>query len=495
MMSSAKKNCSSDSDELVTATKWEGPEPDWKQEFPYQKTGHISPDTVKEFTDYTKIHHRADEPLENWNRFDKFTTFDETQKADLVRLALVDVIHQRQFQTRAIGAGITNQGWNSIHPDYYQEYYSWMFPTTTTSTTTTTTTPDQPQQPPQPHQPPNPTPIQTANIMAPYPPTPIMVTDYGESFSSKTMTRTRVENPTDIDLGFPALLPFGPEVDTQSWMASIDRIPAQLFSRKICRRVYETLNKAVIITNLPQLYEQKATELAQNRRDIAEGKEPTYKDIACEGSEVALRALQDKPRTADQIQDQKQRRENFTVSAQPHECHYPLYFWTIPYLADLSQSEVHDLKRDGVLPRQKTIPADPENPEGETKQIGAYSDPPHPYGECFFRIGETDNGHSIRVRAKLYYQYMLTNRDDSPLYLFESNLYKSRLASTIPTLFHPPTWLVADLVRDVLPIPRRPPFQWFLQGMFINSDNIQSHRDGRVIQRTFCSLYSIIDVG
>jgi len=436
-MMSKKSSTSSE-----TSHKWEGPEPDFKMELPNMKAGQIPHNIIKQYADFTKMHHRSDEPLANWTRFDKWSTFDESSYADLIRLSLIDVLHQRQLQKTAIKAGVTSKGWDSISPQYYEKYYSWMF-----GPEYATKAPEEP--------------IQKADVMATYPETPITVTDYGPAMTKDTMKRTRVEKPTDVDLGFPSILPLGLE-NNYSWIASIDRIPAHLFSRKICKRVYEAANRAVIVTNLPQIYEQRASEEAQNKRDLADGKEITYNDVVIDGTEVELRALQDKPRSMEEIQSQRNRREKFLVPAQPHDCHYPLFFWTLPYLGDLSQDEIHKLEQGKLLP-QNTQQEDP-NDSTRTITVGSYKEPPHPYGECQFRIGETDDGISLRVRAKLYIQYLYSNRDDSPLYLFESNLYKSKLSSQIPKLFHPPTWFVSDLVRDVLPISRRPPFQWFLVG-------------------------------
>lgn len=44
------------------------------------------------------------------------------------------------------------------------------------------------------------------------------------------------------------------------------------------------------------------------------------------------------------------------------------------------------------------------------------------YGESKFKIGESDGGKKLKVTLKEYLEYTLYNRDDSPLYLFESSL-------------------------------------------------------------------------
>lgn len=39
-----------------------------------------------------------------------------------------------------------------------------------------------------------------------------------------------------------------------------------------------------------------------------------------------------------------------------------------------------------------------------------------------FKIGESDSGRKLKVSLNEYIEYVLYNRDDSPLYMFESSL-------------------------------------------------------------------------
>ena len=44
------------------------------------------------------------------------------------------------------------------------------------------------------------------------------------------------------------------------------------------------------------------------------------------------------------------------------------------------------------------------------------------FGYSRFKIGESDSGRKLKVTLRTYMEYVLYGRDDSPLYLFESNL-------------------------------------------------------------------------
>jgi histone arginine demethylase JMJD6 len=60
------------------------------------------------------------------------------------------------------------------------------------------------------------------------------------------------------------------------------------------------------------------------------------------------------------------------------------------------------------------------------------------YGESKFKIGESDSGRKLKVTLRQYVEYLLYNRDDSPLYLFESSLEDHPQAKHMMQDYTPP---------------------------------------------------------
>lgn len=80
-----------------------------------------------------------------------------------------------------------------------------------------------------------------------------------------------------------------------------------------------------------------------------------------------------------------------------------------------------------------------------------------------FKCGEDDDGRSIKVKLKHFLKYMSRNRDDSPLYIFDSGFDEDRLAKKILSSYTVPEYFNDDLFRLVSE-RRRPPYRWFLVG-------------------------------
>lgn len=53
------------------------------------------------------------------------------------------------------------------------------------------------------------------------------------------------------------------------------------------------------------------------------------------------------------------------------------------------------------------------------------------YGTGRFKVGESDSGRKLRVTMGEFVEYMLGNKDDSPLYLFESSLEDHDMAKNM----------------------------------------------------------------
>jgi histone arginine demethylase JMJD6 len=80
-----------------------------------------------------------------------------------------------------------------------------------------------------------------------------------------------------------------------------------------------------------------------------------------------------------------------------------------------------------------------------------------------FKCGEDDDGRSIKIKLKHFLKYLHNNKDDSPLYIFDSSFDDDRLAKRILTDYQVPSFFRDDLFRLVSEA-RRPPYRWWLIG-------------------------------
>jgi histone arginine demethylase JMJD6 len=53
------------------------------------------------------------------------------------------------------------------------------------------------------------------------------------------------------------------------------------------------------------------------------------------------------------------------------------------------------------------------------------------YKDAEFKCGEDDDGHKLKIKLKYYLEYLIHNKDDSPLYLFESSLEDNKEARSM----------------------------------------------------------------
>jgi len=80
-----------------------------------------------------------------------------------------------------------------------------------------------------------------------------------------------------------------------------------------------------------------------------------------------------------------------------------------------------------------------------------------------FKVGEDDGGKSIKMKMKHFLRYMQENRDDSPLYVFDSAFDEDKRAKNLLDDYTVPVYFEEDLFH-LVGERRRPPYRWFLVG-------------------------------
>lgn len=68
-----------------------------------------------------------------------------------------------------------------------------------------------------------------------------------------------------------------------------------------------------------------------------------------------------------------------------------------------------------------------------------------------------------QTRMRYFLDYMKHNRDDSPLYVFDSRFDEDRTAKVLLTDYSVPSYFPEDLF-SLVGERRRPPYRWFLAG-------------------------------
>mmetsp|Transcript_18899 Transcript_18899/g.24559 ORF Transcript_18899/g.24559 Transcript_18899/m.24559 type:complete len:411 (+) Transcript_18899:149-1381(+) len=87
----------------------------------------------------------------------------------------------------------------------------------------------------------------------------------------------------------------------------------------------------------------------------------------------------------------------------------------------------------------------------------------HKFRNCKFKCGEDDDGHKIKIRLKYFSSYIEKNRDDSPLYIFDSTFDSDKVCKSILNDYKVPSLFRKDLFTLVSE-SRRPPYRWWLLG-------------------------------
>lgn len=80
-----------------------------------------------------------------------------------------------------------------------------------------------------------------------------------------------------------------------------------------------------------------------------------------------------------------------------------------------------------------------------------------------FKCGEDDDGRKIKIKLKHFLRYLHNNKDDSPLYVFDSSFEDDKQAKNLLSDYRVPSYFRDDLFRLVSE-SRRPPYRWILIG-------------------------------
>lgn len=66
------------------------------------------------------------------------------------------------------------------------------------------------------------------------------------------------------------------------------------------------------------------------------------------------------------------------------------------------------------------------------------------------KVGEDDEGYKIKIKFKYFMDYLLYNKDDSPLYMFESSIENHKELKNLITEYMVPQYFSEDFFGLVI---------------------------------------------
>jgi histone arginine demethylase JMJD6 len=85
------------------------------------------------------------------------------------------------------------------------------------------------------------------------------------------------------------------------------------------------------------------------------------------------------------------------------------------------------------------------------------------FKRCKLKVGEDDEGYPLKLKLKYFIEYLIFNKDDSPLYLFQSGIESRKKIKEIVKDYSVPKYFQDDYFK-ILGADNRPPHRWLLMG-------------------------------